>query len=67
MVLRSLDDQSLNNSKLANKNIAVYLKNEKFYWIRMIQNYNSHVKGQKISWDEAIYKMPLNLIKQLAI
>ena len=39
LILDKLDNQTLNRSKEASKDIAGFLENEKFYWIRIIQRY----------------------------
>ena len=67
MVLKNLDDQSLMKSKQANRKIARFLENERFYMIRILKKYSKNYEGLEESWKEVIYRAPINVIKQLAI
>ena len=66
-VLNNLDDQSLTQIKEASREIEGFLSNERFYWIRIIRKHTKNFKGFEESWNEAIRKMPVDFIKQLAI
>ena len=66
-VLNNLDDQSLTQIKEASREIEGFLNNERFYWIRIIRKHIKNFKGFEESWNEAIRKMPVDFIKQLAI
>ena len=67
MILNNLDDQSLIRSKEASKEIAGFLENEKFYWIRIIMKNKDKFQGYEESWKEVINKIPVNRIKELGI
>lgn len=64
-ILNNLDNQSLNRSKEAIREIAKCTKNEKFFSIRIIKRYTDHFRGFEESWKEVLYKIPLNLMRQL--
>ena len=66
-ILKHLDIQSLNRSKEANRDMAKCLNNEKFYWIRIIEIYKENFEGFEEAWREILYKIPLDMVKQLAI
>ena len=67
MILDNLDDQSLVRSKAASKEIAEFLENEKFYWMRIIIKNKDKFQGYEESWKEVINKIPVNRIKELGI
>ena len=60
MILNNLDDQSLARSKEANREMAEFIENERFYWIRIIKKYNNN-------WKQIINKTPIEALKELAI
>ena len=65
-IFKNLDQQSLGRIIVANKGIAKYLQNEKFYWIRFINIYNGKFKGHEESWRQVVNKIPISLLKKLA-
>ena len=67
MVLYNLDNQSLTKSQEANRGIAEFLDNEKFYWIRIIKKYAGNFEGFEESWKEVIRRTPLDIVKQFAL
>ena len=67
MILDNLDDQSLVRSKAASKEIAEFLENKKFYWMRIIMKNKDKFQGYEESWKEVINKIPVNRIKELGI
>ena len=66
-ILNNLDDQSLTRSKEANREIAEFLDNGKFFWIRIIKKYAGNFEGFEESWKEIIHRTPLDIVKQLAL
>ena len=66
MVLINLDDQSLTRSKEANREIAKFLDNEKFYWIRIIKKYMGNLEEFEESWKEVVNKAPLGIIRPVS-
>ena len=65
MILKNLDDQSLTRSKEASKDIAIFLENEKFFWIRFIKKYNKNFEGFEESWNQVVKKIPVDVVKNL--
>ena len=59
MIINNLDDQSLVRSKEISKEIAKFIENERFYWIRIIQEYNSNNT-------QLIKKATINNLKEIA-
>ena len=66
-ILNNLDGQSLANIKKASPDLAKYLENERFYWIRIIKKYTKNFKEFEESWKEVINKTPVDVLKQLGI
>ena len=49
-ILKNLDNQSLTRSKETSQVISKFVKNERFYWIRVIKKFkNSKNPGRKLS------------------
>ena len=67
MILNNLNDQSLARSKKASRGIAVFLENERFYFVRIIRKYDEQFEGFEESWNEVINKTPTDVLKQLAV
>ena len=63
-ILCNLDDQSLARSKEASKNFAKFLENERFYWIRIIKEFNGKFGNHKKSSNLDINKSPIEDLKQ---
>ena len=66
-IFKKLDDRSLKRSKEVSKEISEVLKNERFYWIRIIKTYVQVFQGNQESWNEVITKIPLSFVKPLAL
>ena len=43
------------------------IESEKSYWIDIIEGYKQRFVGHKEAWKELIQKIPINVVKQLAI
>ena len=67
LILNNLDDQSLAKSKRTSREVAKFLDNERFYWIRILGKYKKNFEGFEESWKDVINKTPTNVIKQLAV
>ena len=66
-IFKKLDGKSLARSKQASREISEFLENEKFFYLRRVKKYKRKFQGFEDSWNEVIYKTPVNIIKQLAI
>ena len=66
IIMNKLDHQTLVNSKKASRGIGKFLRNERFYWIRIIKKYNEHFKGFEKSWNQVIKKSSVGFLKELA-
>ena len=66
-ILKNLDGQSLKRSNKISTEIFEVLDNERFYWIRLIKSYVKKFRGNKESWNEVIPKIPLKVVKPLAL
>ena len=66
-ILKNLDDQTLKRSNEVSREVVKVLDNERFYWIRIIKSYIEMFKGKKEFWNEVITKIPLNVVKPLAL
>ena len=60
MILRRLDDQTLVKNREISRKISEFIKNERFYWIRIIQKHNVNKR-------EIIKKASIKDLKDLAI
>ena len=67
MILNKLDDQTLVRSQEASKKIDFVLRNEKIFWIRIIESYSRRFAGHEDSWKQVIKNAPTTIVKQLAI
>ena len=67
LILKYLDDKSLVKSKEASRDVAKYLDNERFYWIRILKKNNCQFRSFEESWNQVIIKTPLDIIKQLTL
>ena len=66
-ILKNLNDQSLKRSNEVSREVVKVLDNERFYWIRIIKSYIEKFLGCKKFWNEVITKIPLNVVKPLAL
>ena len=67
IILNNLGNESLARSKETSQGISKFHENERFFWIRIIKKYNEHFNGFEKSWSEVINRIPLDVLKQLAI
>ena len=67
IIFNNLDDQSLAKSKEATREINTVLKNEGFFWIRIIRNYARRCTRFKNAWMEVLNKIPFNIAKELVL
>ena len=66
IVLNNLDDQSLANCKIANRELKDFLEDEKLLSIRIIRKYEKNFEFFSDSWKKAIHNAPREIIKELA-
>ena len=76
MVFNELDDQSLTQVKMSNREICQYLEEERFYWVRVLKSFKGRVysreKGEwqaafNESWKNVVNKAPVEIIQQFVI
>ena len=67
IIFNNLDDQSLDKSNEATKEINTVLKKEGFFWIRIIRNYARRCTRFKNAWMEVLNKIPFNIAKELVL
>ena len=67
IILKNLDDQSLERSKEASRGISKFLENERFPWIRIISRRKGNFQGFEESWKQFINKTPTTLVKKLGL
>ena len=60
MIFNNLCDQNLVRSKKIGREISKFIKNERFYWVRIIRKYNN-------DWRYIIKKTSIKNLKDLAI
>ena len=65
-ILNKVCDKSLLTYKESNKENCEFLVQERFYWIRILKNYNIYFETNKESWKKAISKTPCGIVKKLA-
>ena len=66
MISNNLDDLSLTNLKISNRNISKYLSEERFYWIRIIKSYRQNFTSYSEQWKKVIEKTPVDTLEELA-
>ena len=64
-VLKNLDNQSLAISIQGIRGFAELLKNERFYWIRILKKNMRSFEGAEDSWREVLYRVPVDFVRQL--
>ena len=64
-IFKELDSQSCVNFKDSSREINVNLKNERFYWIRVLSIYNYLIGDFKESWASVVKKTPPEFVKEL--
>ena len=65
-IMNHVDDQTLNNFKEAGRISALFLGQERFYWLRIIQRYNHLIGELQEVWKQVVRKTPIEIIKELA-
>ena len=66
-VFEELDNQSFVNLKDASREINGSMKNERFYWIRVLSTYNCSLGGFKDFWTSVIKRTPPEFVKELVM
>ena len=66
-ILKNLDNQSLVKFKDASRDNCEFIIQERFYWIRILKEYNEYFESSKKSWKMAISKTPSEFVKKLAM
>ena len=66
IVFNNLDDQSLANCKIANRELKEFLEDEKLLSIRIIKKYEKNLEFFSDSWKKAIHNAPKEIVKELA-
>ena len=64
-IFEELDDQSFVNLKDASREITANLKNERFYWIRVLRSYNCLFKDFKDSWSRVVNRTPAGFVRKI--
>ena len=66
-IFEELDDQSFVNLKDASREIETTLKNERFYWIRVLRSYNCLFKDFKDSWSRVLNRTPAEFVRKIVV
>ena len=66
-VFNELDDQSLTQVKMSNREICQHLEEERFYWIRVLKSFNGRIVEFNESWKKVVNKAPVEIIQQFVI
>ena len=66
-ILEKLDDKSFVNFKDASREITTNLKNERFYWIRVLRSYNCLLKEFKDLWARVVNRTPAKFVKKIVM
>ena len=64
-ILEKLDDKSFVNFKDASREIITNLKNERFYWIRVLRSYNCLLRDFKDSWSIVVNRTPAEFVRKI--
>ena len=65
-IFNFLDKQSLVKCKGIDKNIKRFLDNERFFFLRIINNYKGNFVEFEESWKKILHKSQLGFVKELA-
>ena len=65
-IFEELDNQSFVNFKDASREINDNLKNERFYWIRVLRTYNYLLGDFKETWAKVVKGIPAEYVKEIA-
>ena len=66
-VLKYLDKKSMVNFKETSRKVNQALKNERFYWIRFLNQHNGSFKEFQDAWNLVISQTHAQNVKQLAL
>ena len=66
-IFEELDDQSCVNFKDASREINTVLKNERFYWIRVLRSHSSLLRDFKDSWARVVNRTPAEFVKEIVV
>ena len=66
-ILEKLDDKSFVNFKDASREINTNLKNERFYWIRVLRSYNCLLREFKDFWASVVNRTPAVFVKRIVM
>ena len=66
-IFEELDDQSCVNFKDACREINTILKNERFYFIRVLRSYNCLLRDFKDSWAKVVNRTPREFVKEVVV
>ena len=67
MVYKKLDNQSTVRTKEASRGMANFLKNERFYFIKIIRKHVKSLDKFDESWREVLNKIPMDVLEELAV
>ena len=67
LIFNNLDNQSLINCKEASRELSEFLDNERFFWIRILRNYNKNYDKFQDYWKMSINKTSIEIVKHLAV
>ena len=66
-IFNNLDNQSLINCKEASRELSEFLESERFFWIRILRNYNKNYDKFQDHWKMSINKTSIEIVKHLAV
>ena len=67
MILKDLDNHSLVESIMANRELGNFITNDRIYWTRVLAKYRTNFMKFKASWRRSLCQVPAVKIKELAI
>ena len=65
-ILIEINDESLFNCKESSREMNSFIVSEKFFWIRIIQNYRGNLVEFKESWKKTINKSSVDFVMELS-
>ena len=65
-ILNEINDESLFNCKESSREMNSFIVSEKFFWIRIIQNYRGNFVEFKESWKKTINKSSVDFVMELS-
>ena len=66
-IFNNLDNRSLINCKEASRELSEFIDNERFFWIRILRNYNKNYDKFQDYWKMSINKTSIEIVKHLAV